>query len=116
MTDIAVLPTLISVTTLNSTSIYHFEVYPPYPDAGPGGNISITDVGAAWGLGPKLQIPDRFPRSVELHLADGVHQISASQSASNFQYGRYKPFQDGFPYNLPIEYPVNITFTLAGDM
>lgn len=118
MTGLAIQPTLISISNLNSTTEeYTHPPHLPYLESGAPGNISEANVTAAWLLGSNLPIPLRSSRDVQLHLQGAYYQtMSASSVPIEYQYGRFRPYLDAFPYTLPSFYPVNITFTLAGDM
>ena len=127
------LPKLISITNpeaapwvpmpvMNNSQPYVVPSQPvPQPFWGPisigtSGGISEGDVSKAYMLGLQQGTPKGSPRPVELRVQGGIYNISAPAVPASYSNGQYRNYNVTIPWALPKYYPINITFTLAGNM
>ena len=119
------MPMLLAVSNLNSTISQSdpgsYDLYQPrYIHTQSGmqdtvDGISISNVTAAWNIGLQLH-SQGFPAPVNMSVPGGQVSFSAPPIPPIYQYGRFRPYLDTFPMNLPGYYPVNVTFMLTGPL
>ena len=112
-----ILPTLMSITDLNVTNSPS-DSLPFWQRIEPGttAEISEADVYQAYMLGLTQGSSRGLPMSVDLSLPDGNFSISAPALPREYRGGALRPYWDTVPWSLPYEYPINVTFIIAGQM
>ena len=131
-TGMSALPKLISITNpdavpwvpmpvMNNSQPYVPSQPVPQPfwspiSIGTSGGISEGDVSKAYMLGLQQGTPKGSPQPVELRVQGGLYNVSAPSVPAPYQNGQYRDYNMTVPWALPSYYPINITFTLAGNM
>lgn len=116
ITGTQVLPSLVSISAYTTEGLA--LMMPFWGSIAPGTSYGISelDVYNAYKAGQKQGSPEGLPMPLEISLPSGEYSAAALPVPAEYQNGRFKPYWDTIPWNLPSFYPVNVTFILTGMM
>ena len=117
VTGVQLLPTLVSISNLvNAEGQPLLKPFWQPIKSGMSYGISEKDVNDAYLRGLKQGSPQGLLMPVQISLPSGKFTALAPAIPDEYQNGRMKPYWDTIPWNLPSFYPINVTFSLAGNM